>query len=118
MRPGPLRYALPRPRAARFTRRATPPRRGLALVLVGENPPSVSYVRSKGNAAEEAGIFSEMFQLSESITQDQLDSHIMDLGEDPLFHAVLVQLPLPAHLDESAAINAIDPTKDAHGTTP
>ncbi len=102
-------------RARRLAERGVTP--GLALVLVGENPSSISYVRSKGNAAEEAGIFSEMFQLTEAITQDQLDSHIMDLNEDPLFHAILVQLPLPPHLDESAAINAIDPTKDVDGIT-
>jgi len=102
-------------RAAKLSQRGVTP--GLALVLVGENPSSISYVRSKGDAAEEAGIFSEMFQVSESTTQDQIDSHIMDLGEDPLFHAILVQLPLPPHLDESAAINAIDPTKDVDGIT-
>jgi methylenetetrahydrofolate dehydrogenase (NADP+)/methenyltetrahydrofolate cyclohydrolase len=102
-------------RARRLAERGITP--GLAFVLVGENPSSISYVRSKGDAAEEAGIFSEMFQLSDSITQDQLDSHIMDLNEDPLFHAILVQLPLPSHLDESAAINAIDPMKDVDGIT-
>ncbi len=90
---------------------------GLVLVLVGENPSSMSYVRSKGDAAEEAGIFSETFYLSESISQEQLISHIMDVDEDPRFHAVLVQLPLPPHHDESAVINAIDPTKDVDGVT-
>ncbi len=90
---------------------------GLAFILVGENPSSISYVRSKGDAAEEAGIFSETFHLSESISQEQLVSHILDVDEDPRFHAVLLQLPLPPHLDESAAINAIDPTKDVDGVT-
>ncbi len=102
-------------RARKLARRGVTP--GLALILVGENPSSISYVRSKGNAAEEARIFSEMFHLSDSISQDQLDSHIMDVDEDPRFHAVLLQLPLPPHLDESAAINAIDPTKDVDGVT-
>ncbi len=97
-------------RARRLARRGVTP--GLALILVGENPSSMSYVRSKGDAAEQAGIFSETFHLSDSVSQDQLISHILDVDEDPRFHAVLVQLPLPAHLDESAAINAIDPTKD------
>jgi methylenetetrahydrofolate dehydrogenase (NADP+)/methenyltetrahydrofolate cyclohydrolase len=90
---------------------------GLAFMLVGENPSSISYVRSKGDAAEQAGIFSETFHLSESITQDQLISHILDVNEDDRFHAVLVQLPLPPHMDESAAINAVDPTKDVDGIT-
>ncbi len=103
-------------RARRLARRGVAP--GLALVLVGENPSSISYIRSKGNAAEEASIFSETFHLNESISQDQLVSHILDVDEDPRFHAVLVQLPLPPHHDESAVINAIEPTKDVDGVTP
>lgn len=102
-------------RARRLAERGITP--GLALILVGENPSSISYVRSKGDAAEEAGIFSETFHLSESISHEQLVSRILDVDEDPRFHAVLVQLPLPPHLDESAVINAIDPTKDVDGIT-
>ncbi len=102
-------------RARRLARRGITP--GLALILVGEDPSSISYVRSKGDAAEEAGIFSETFHLSESIHQDQLISHIMDVDENPRFHAVLLQVPLPSQLDASAAINAIDPTKDVDGLT-
>src|SRR3989337_1975885 len=66
---------------------------GLALILVGDNPSSISYVRSKGDAAEEAGIFSETFHLSDPISQEELTSRILDLDEDPRFHALLVQLP-------------------------
>src|SRR3990170_3830258 len=102
-------------RVRKLARRGVIP--GLAFVLVGENPSSISYVRSKGDAAEETGIFSETFHLSESISQEQLVSHILDVDEDRRFHAVLLQLPLPPHLDESAAINAIDPTKDVDGVT-
>ena len=102
-------------RVRKLARRGVIP--GLAFVLVGENPSSISYVRSKGSAAEETGIFSETFHLSESISQEQLVSHILDVDEDRRFHAVLLQLPLPPHLDESAAINAIDPTKDVDGVT-
>lgn len=102
-------------RARRLAERGVTP--GLAFILVGENPSSISYVRSKGDAAEEAGIFSETFHLSESISHEQLVSHILDLDEAPRFHAVLVQLPLPPHLDESAVVNAIDPTKDVDGIT-
>ncbi|TET95276.1 MAG: bifunctional methylenetetrahydrofolate dehydrogenase/methenyltetrahydrofolate cyclohydrolase, partial [Dehalococcoidia bacterium] len=79
-------------RARKLARRGVTP--GLALVLVGENPSSISYIRSKGNAAEEAGIFSETFHLNESISRDQLVSHILDVDEAPRFHAVLLQLPL------------------------
>jgi methylenetetrahydrofolate dehydrogenase (NADP+)/methenyltetrahydrofolate cyclohydrolase len=90
---------------------------GLALIIVGENPSSLSYVRSKGDAAEQAGIYSETFHLSESISQRELISRIIDIDEDPRFHAVLVQLPLPGDLDETVVINAIDPTKDVDGVT-
>jgi len=91
---------------------------GLALVLVGENPSSLSYVRSKGDAAEQAGIYSDMFHLPENTDQQMLLSRILDLNEDGRFHGILVQLPLPKQLDENAIINAIDPQKDADGVTP
>jgi len=91
---------------------------GLALVLVGENPSSLSYVRSKGDAAEQAGIYSDMFHLPENTGQQTLLSRILDLNEDGRFHGILVQLPLPKQLDEHAIINAIDPQKDADGVTP
>jgi len=91
---------------------------GLALVLVGENPSSLSYVRSKGDAAEQAGIYSDMFHLPENTDQQTLLSRIFDLNEDGRFHGILVQLPLPKQLDEHAIINAIDPSKDADGVTP
>ena len=91
---------------------------GLALVLVGENPSSLSYVRSKGDAAEQAGIYSDMFHLPENTDQQTLLSRILDLNDDGRFHGILVQLPLPEQLDENAIINAIDPQKDADGVTP
>jgi len=91
---------------------------GLALVLVGQNPSSLSYVKSKGDAAEQAGIYSDMFHLPENIDQHSLYSRILDLNEDSRFHAILVQLPLPDHLDEDTVIDAIDPAKDADGVTP
>ncbi|TMB71112.1 MAG: hypothetical protein E6J43_00230 [Chloroflexi bacterium] len=91
---------------------------GLALVLVGENQSSLSYVRSKGDAAEQAGIYSDMFHLPENTGQQTLLSRILDLNEDGRFHGILVQLPLPEQLDEHAIINAIDPQKDADGVTP
>ncbi len=90
---------------------------GLAFILVGQNPSSISYVRSKGDSAEQAGIFSDTFHLPETIDQHHLISRILDLNEDRRFHAILVQLPLPPHLDENAVTNAIDPNKDVDGVT-
>ena len=75
-------------RARSLARRGVTP--GLALILVGDNPSSISYVRSKGDAAEEAGIFSETFHLSDTISQEELTSRILDVDEDPRFHALLV----------------------------
>ncbi len=102
-------------RASKLAERGVIP--GLALFLIGDDPSSISSIRSKGDAAEQAGIYSETLELSDSISQDRLISRIMDLDEDSRFHAVLVQLPLPPHLDESAIIDAIDPTKDVDGVT-
>ena len=90
---------------------------GLALVLVGDNPSSLSYVRSKGDTAEQAGLYSDMFHLPESTSQDRLLSHILDLNTDARFHGILVQLPLPPQMNESAIMGAIDPAKDADGVT-
>ncbi|HEU4758841.1 MAG TPA: tetrahydrofolate dehydrogenase/cyclohydrolase catalytic domain-containing protein [Dehalococcoidia bacterium] len=91
---------------------------GLALIVVGQEPSSLSYVRSKGDTAEQAGIYSDTFHLPETVDQHTLISRILDLNEDRRFHAILVQLPLPPHLDEDAVIGAIDPAKDADGVTP
>jgi methylenetetrahydrofolate dehydrogenase (NADP+)/methenyltetrahydrofolate cyclohydrolase len=91
---------------------------GLALVLVGDNPSSLSYVRSKGDTAEQAGIYSDMFHLPESTSQDRVVSQVLDLNADRRFHGILVQLPLPGQISESAVMNSIDPTKDADGVTP
>ena len=102
-------------RARRLSERSVTP--GLALVLVGENPSSLSYVRSKGDAAEQAGIYSDTFHLPADIDQQALVSRIQDLNQDSRFHAILVQLPLPSHLSESAVIGAIDPAKDVDGVT-
>lgn len=90
---------------------------GLALVLVGDNPSSLSYVRSKGDTAEQAGLYSDLFHFPESTDQQRVISHVLDLNADPRFHGILVQLPLPKHLSESDVIDAIDPAKDADGVT-
>ncbi|MEK7248439.1 MAG: tetrahydrofolate dehydrogenase/cyclohydrolase catalytic domain-containing protein [Chloroflexota bacterium] len=90
---------------------------GLALVLVGDNPSSLSYVRSKGDTAEQAGMYSDLFRFSESTDETRIISHIQDLNSDPRFHGILVQLPLPKHMREDVVISAIEPAKDADGVT-
>lgn len=91
---------------------------GLAVVLVGDNPASVSYVRGKRKAAEEVGIHSVEHRFPADFTQAQLAQVIEGLNQDPAIHGILVQLPLPRHLDESAIINAIHPDKDVDGLHP
>jgi methylenetetrahydrofolate dehydrogenase (NADP+)/methenyltetrahydrofolate cyclohydrolase len=91
---------------------------GLAFVLVGDNPASVSYVRGKGQAAEEAGIFSQTIHLPAETPQSELLALIARLNADQRIHAMLVQLPLPPHLDEQAITGAIDPQKDADALHP
>ena len=90
---------------------------GLALVLVGDNPSSLSYVRSKGDSAEQAGLYSDTFHFPESTDETRIVSHVQDLNADPRFHGILVQLPLPRHMREDVVIGAMDPVKDADGVT-
>ncbi|HAE38326.1 MAG TPA: bifunctional methylenetetrahydrofolate dehydrogenase/methenyltetrahydrofolate cyclohydrolase FolD [Candidatus Riflebacteria bacterium] len=94
----------------------TPP--GLAVVIVGDNKASRVYVNSKKKACEEAGILSREIKLLEQITQDELLAEINRLNKDPQIHGILLQLPLPAHLDEFAALQTIDPHKDVDGFHP
>ena len=88
---------------------------GLTVVLVGEDPASQVYVRNKGKAADAAGIASGEIRLSESTPQAELLDIVRDLNADPAVHGILVQLPLPAHIDEAAVVAAIDPAKDVDG---
>lgn len=88
---------------------------GLAVVLVGEDPASQVYVRNKGKACVEAGIASFETLLPTTVTQTQLLQEVERLNADPTVHGILVQLPLPAHIDAQAIINAIDPAKDVDG---
>jgi methylenetetrahydrofolate dehydrogenase (NADP+)/methenyltetrahydrofolate cyclohydrolase len=90
---------------------------GLALILVGDNPSSLSYVRSKGDSAEQSGIYSDMFHLPENVDEETLISRIFEINADNRFHGVLVQLPLPGQLREDRVAEAIDPAKDADGQT-
>ena len=91
---------------------------GLAAVLVGSDPASAVYVRNKRRACDEADMFSETFELPEETTQDELISLVKQLNADPRFHGILVQLPLPAHIEERKVILAMDPDKDVDGMHP
>lgn len=88
---------------------------GLAVVLVGEDPASSVYVRSKGKATTAAGMLSLEHRLPASATENELLEVVRLLNADPQVDGILVQLPLPAHIDEAAVIAAIDPAKDVDG---
>jgi methylenetetrahydrofolate dehydrogenase (NADP+)/methenyltetrahydrofolate cyclohydrolase len=88
---------------------------GLAVVLVGEDPASQVYVRSKGEHSLAAGMHSVTHRLPENTSQAELIRLVEELNADPLIHGILVQLPLPKHLDEKAVIAAISPDKDVDG---
>ena len=85
---------------------------GLAAVLVGDDPASAIYVRNKGRACEEVGIHSQTFHLPADTSQQELLQLIDRLNGDPAFSGILVQLPLPKHLNESALLLAVSPDKD------
>ena len=88
---------------------------GLAVVLVGEDPASQVYVRSKGKQTIEAGMNSYEHKLSEDTSEEDLLELVNRLNDDNEVHGILVQLPLPEHINEDAVINAIDPIKDVDG---
>jgi methylenetetrahydrofolate dehydrogenase (NADP+)/methenyltetrahydrofolate cyclohydrolase len=90
----------------------------LATVLVGDNQASATYVRNKHNACQEVGIITKDHKLDSKITQDQLNKIIDELNDDRQVHGILVQLPLPKHLDEFTTISRISPLKDVDGLTP
>ncbi len=91
---------------------------GLAFVLVGENPASEVYVRMKGKACEEAGIVSRTDRLPATTSEAELLGLLGQLNEDPAYHGILVQLPLPDHIDEKRIIESIAPAKDVDGFHP
>ena len=93
-------------------------RPGLAVILVGDNPASQVYVRNKRTSCEQAGFLSELIELSESTTQDELLSRIDMLNSDDAIDGILVQLPLPDHIDEHAVIEHIVIDKDVDGFHP
>lgn len=93
-------------------------RPGLATVLVGDNPASHVYVRSKQKACAEAGIESFGHELPANISQAELEAVVQNLNADPRVHGILVQLPLPEHLDEERVLGAISLQKDVDGFHP
>lgn len=93
-------------------------RPGLAVVLVGDDPASRAYVRSKDKKCRELGLHSVKLELPATTSQDELLAHVRALNEDPAIHGILVQSPPPAHIDEAAIVRAIDPAKDVDGFHP
>lgn len=98
--------------------KATGVRPGLAAVLVGDNPASQGYVRSKRKACEKAGLVSWLHELPKETTQVQLLELVARLNADAQVHGILVQLPLPRQIDESAIVRAVTPLKDVDGFGP
>ncbi len=91
---------------------------GLAVIIVGEDPASQVYVRNKERACEECGIYSEKYALPEATTQEELLELIDTLNKKESISGILVQLPVPKHIDEKTIINAIDPKKDVDAFHP
>jgi len=103
-------------RAAKLIARGIRP--GIAVVLVGEDAASVVYTTSKGKAAEEAGMYSLNLRLPVDISQADLLAKVDALNSDPKIHGILVQMPLPKHIDPDTVIRRVDPTKDVDGFHP
>lgn len=104
---------------AEVDKRAKEGRRpGLAVIIVGDDPASHIYVNSKEKACEAAGILSLVKRLPEDITQEDLLAEVRAINEDDRYHGLLVQSPIPSHLDEEEVVRAIDPRKDVDGFHP
>src|SRR3954463_134519 len=91
---------------------------GLAVVLVGDNPASRAYVRSKDKMCRDLGLHSVKLELPAETTQTELLGRIEELNRDATIHGILVQSPPPKHIDEAAIVRAIDPAKDVDGFHP
>lgn len=91
---------------------------GLAVVLVGDNPASQVYVRMKGKACDEAGLYHETIKLSKDTSEGELMALLERLNANPQIHGILVQLPLPKQIDTNRALHRIDPRKDVDGFHP
>jgi methylenetetrahydrofolate dehydrogenase (NADP+)/methenyltetrahydrofolate cyclohydrolase len=104
------------PRIEALRKRGVRP--GLAAILVGESPASVTYVRLKMKDCAELDIASETFRFPVTISQDELIAAVRRVNADPSWHGLIVQTPLPAHIDTEAVIAAVDPAKDVDGLHP
>ena len=91
---------------------------GLAVVLVGENPASQVYVKAKGKAAKEAGFHSVQHDLPKETSEADILKLVDELNNDPAIHGILVQLPLPEHVNSTKVLESINPEKDADGFHP
>jgi methylenetetrahydrofolate dehydrogenase (NADP+)/methenyltetrahydrofolate cyclohydrolase len=100
-------------RAAALTARGTTP--GLAVILVGDNPASAVYVRNKVKACADAGLHSVLEKYEVTLSEAELLARVDALNKDPAIHGILVQLPLPKHIDDHKVIEAISPAKDVDG---
>jgi methylenetetrahydrofolate dehydrogenase (NADP+) / methenyltetrahydrofolate cyclohydrolase len=101
---------------ARLVARGVRP--GLAVILVGDDPASAVYVRNKGRGCDEAGMHSVTVRMPATATQEALLAEVQRLNDDPAIHGILVQMPLPKHLDPDAVIRAVLPRKDVDGFHP
>lgn len=91
---------------------------GLGVILVGENPASMTYVKMKQKMCEELGIITKEFRPDAGITQEELMSLTNEFNSDPEIHGILIQLPLPDHIDEESALSNLSPEKDVDGFHP
>jgi len=91
---------------------------GIGVILVGEDPASQSYVKSKERTAEKLGIYSRTLRVPAETSEEEVLRMVEDFNRDPKIHGILVQLPLPDHIDENKVIFAIDPKKDVDGFHP
>ena len=104
------------PRIEALKKRSVRP--GLAVILVGERPASVTYVRLKMKDCAELGISSETFRFPATISHDELIAAVQRVNADAAWHGLIVQTPLPAHIDTEAVLAAVDPAKDVDGLHP
>jgi methylenetetrahydrofolate dehydrogenase (NADP+)/methenyltetrahydrofolate cyclohydrolase len=104
------------PRISKLKQKEITP--GLAVILVGNDPASQVYVRSKARKFDKLKLFSETILLSADIDESSLNSKIHELNNDDRFHGILIQLPLPKHLDSNKILFEVDPNKDVDGFHP
>ena len=107
-----VRAAVKREAAALSQRGIRP---GLAVVLAGDNPASRVYVRNKLRASEDTGVRSELYELPASVSEEALLDRVLALNDDPEIHGILVQLPLPKHLNAHKVLETVSPAKDVDG---